>query len=309
MTRTTVLLVAAMLASVAPGGGDDPVGGSDVEVVFDVLVTDAASATRRAGGATLRLRPGARSERLFLTEEAGEASGAEACGSGSVTVATGPSPARSAAVTWSVAAGVRSPAPEGTSLDVAWRREGAGRDRSRAVVLREDEHVLLDFVDEDPNARRCPRSVALELRARRAPLPGSEDRLLQYEVWLVHDGSSPGHSGAAHSISRQGAPVAFTFPAESIAVESGAALTKVTIGGELRGWLRPDGAIDVEITARRDVSRSDGKEAFSEAGHKSATLGSGEPVRLSLPDAGSERSLASLAGHRFGLVIVARPAP
>jgi hypothetical protein len=84
------------------------------------------------------------------------------------------------------------------------------------------------------------------------------------------------------------------------------------VEGDVRGWVRRDGAIDLVLSARRDLTREGrGGRLFAEAGRKGATVNAGEAVRFTLPavkgPAGADsRLIESLDGHTFSLVLVAK---
>jgi hypothetical protein len=88
----------------------------------------------------------------------------------------------------------------------------------------------------------------------------------------------------------------------------------VEIDGDIRGWLRPDGALDLVLSTYRDLVFADGSSAFGETGFKAVRVEPGEAVRLVLPGApggkpGDGRYAGYLEGHAFSLILVARPQP
>ena len=178
------------------------------------------------------------------------------------------------------------------------------------------QRVLLDYVAR-PSSDECLRNLALELEVGHAGDAGEENRVIDYEVWLLHgDGRAGANLPPFRSSVRQGAATAFRFPAVRLEPPSGGsqdAGVDAVVEGEVRGWVRHDGGIDLVLSARRRLTLvGGGGGLFAEAGRKAASVASGEAVKFTLPNvtppAGADPRLVgrALEGHAFSLVLVAR---
>jgi hypothetical protein len=309
------VLVALVAAGAALSNGDAiGTGERKVDVAFDVLVTEAGGPTRRAGGLrSAHLSPNGGTGRVYLSASPGGTG--EACHGAEVAVGLAPPPqAPGDGPAWAVEARVGEVYPEGASLDVRWSRLGAAPSAVDGawdrVVLEHGQRVLLDFVSGPASESACARNLALEVSVRRSEPPGLEDRTVGYEVWMLHvEEGRLLRSRTFRSSVAQGEAADFRFPPERLE-----AAVDVSLQGDVRGWVRPDGQIDVVVSARRTLALEDGSGAFAESGRLSATVSPGEAVRVVLPEAqprpGEDpRRARAVAGHSFALLLVARPEP
>lgn len=318
-----VVLLAAVTAS--PGPEPEP---RVVRLSLDVLETQAGEPTRAAGGWSAELRAGESTGVFYLLpSRAVGGEGMADCGGVEVTASLAPpttGPGRSSA--WKAEARLLDASLDGTSVEVSWTRfagrgasgmSGAQAQGTDVVTLRAGEHALLDVVQGPAlGSDGCVRNLALDLSVDVPPPAGLENEAVAYEIWMVHQPKSGDPvSRVWRTTSIQGEEATFRFPDETLGPlpgwgpDDGPAELIVSIEGSVRGWLRPEGTIDLVLSAYRDLVFADGRGALGEMGRKTVQVRPGEAVRLVLPgapaDARGEPFAAYLEGHGFSLTVVA----
>jgi hypothetical protein len=137
--------------------------------------------------------------------------------------------------------------------------------------------------------------VVLEVEARGREDATLADRAIRYELWLVHtDPNGRKHTSRVVQTGLHGMQLPFAFSAVRLPVVSNASLqaafdAAVRINGQLRGRIREDGGIAVELVTGRSAAleqRGGGRVALPEAseGRKLLQLAQGETIEVELPD-------------------------
>jgi hypothetical protein len=178
------------------------------------------------------------------------------------------------------------------TFDLAWRRtsraasEGPIGQRQR-MTLREGEMIPIDLVRGAPGAD-CA-SVALQVTARIVD-EVVERKTIAWDLWFDRGDRSEPTRISVTSLHGDGATFAFE-PLRAVRSSDGAALW-ISVHGQLRGRLLPDGRLDVALNTRRTVSSGSKPDATSSArllvpaggsGQKHFTLAPGEAVKIVLP--------------------------
>jgi len=189
------------------------------------------------------------------------------------------------------------------TVEVEWERvESSGRGESDVVAgdrtkikMREGERHLFDFIQyADETTPVCRRSTAVGFTASIAEDPALADAVLTYDLWVRH--AQPGRDEVVRRFrgtGRQGEAVRFSFaplrfPVSGVSLADGSKVDVVLeILGSLRGRVRSDGAIDLNLSATRWVnlvpSGAASRGGTAGSGRKVVTVVAGETVALGLP--------------------------
>lgn len=213
----------------------------------------------------------------------------------------------------------------GFSFDIEWvryaRATGARPVASgrSTLILAEGQRHVLDLVHAAGTSSQCDTgSVVLDVEARVKEDTTLSDRAIRYDLWLVHTDPN-GAKRTSHLVQTglHGMQLPFAFsPVRLPILSNGSPQTAfdaaVRINGQLRGRVRRDGAIVVELTTGRRGAleqRGTGRVALPEGGEgrKVIQLAQGETVEVELPGltggativVGSDGALSSRAGGSF----------
>jgi hypothetical protein len=158
-------------------------------------------------------------------------------------------------------------------------------------VMREGEIRPLDLVHGAPGGD-CA-SVAIEIVADIKEDESLVGKMIDWDLWLVKDAqSSPLHIRAS---SLQGAEVPFQFESVPISILGAQAESLVRVSGTIKGRLRRDGDIEVEVLAQRGLENAPNSKLVAQFlkmssliapngfGRKFFTVKPGEAVKIVLP--------------------------
>ncbi|MEW5806942.1 MAG: hypothetical protein AB1756_06325 [Acidobacteriota bacterium] len=189
------------------------------------------------------------------------------------------------------------------SLKTNWesyysKRRGSAQKRggdARGIILREKESHFLDYINVAPSDKfLCNSNIIVEITAEIEEDTTLKDKLLRYDIWLQHKGKS-GEVEDRRCITsgRQGDKTDFyffplRFPINEGILSDGSSLEMILeISGNLRGRIRSDGTIMVELDAMRwiDAERtgSSRRGGVGDGGTKIFSLKPGESVQFILP--------------------------
>jgi hypothetical protein len=176
--------------------------------------------------------------------------------------------------------------------------------------------MLLDLAR--PAGSECTRNAALEVSAELKEAPSSATRQIGYDLWLVHEDERGRQTERAQLTARQGEQMRWTFPMQRLAA-SGDTL-QVTVSGRIRGRIRGDGALELSLQTERHLAyvSADGSSdgGVSDGGEKRVRVKPESTIRIELPGPGEgptrgdprvPRFTRDLAGHRFALIVTAKP--
>lgn len=196
-------------------------------------------------------------------------------------------------------------------LRIDWKRlDRAGDDLAisnggtREVTLREGQTHMLDFIPEPQRDRGqvCYQNVLVDLTAKVREDPELATESLRYDVWFIDESPEGNRTAHLSTLSKQGEPVGIRFEplrwrvAEGVFDGEKDADLVLELSGRLRGRLRRDGSVDVELAASRwlGVAPEDGSRpgGIGDGGRKVFSVTLGETVKMVLPDPGSNGSHA-----------------
>jgi hypothetical protein len=276
-----IALVLALATTSLPGEG---ARSRAVRVAVQVLATPSNGATGRPRGEVPRiLRVG---ERLTAFLGAGDQGDLSLVAAGDTAASVDGFDHR-----WEVQVSVAEADADRAVLDVTWRRFGDATDRRHAgVVLREDEDHVLDLVSASLESRSSAANALVRVTASAADTEVGPVPLLEYELWLVHD--APGRASRVERITataRAGEllpyhfkPLHWSLSRQDLEAWT-ASSVQMEVGGSLRGRVRGDGTVDVELRTTRMCRWGEG--GAGGAGAKSFAVPAGETVAVQLPAA------------------------
>jgi hypothetical protein len=203
---------------------------------------------------------------------------------------------------WKVTSRAVGVTERGFSFDVEWVRYASATGTrpvtsGRAtLVLAEGQRHVLDLVHASGASPQCDAgSVVLDAEARIQEDPAFADRAIQYDLWLVHTDPS-GERRTSHVVQTglHGVQLPFAFSPVRLPVLPSASTQPafdavVRINGHLRGRVRRDGAIVVELMTGRRAAierRSANRVALvpeGGEGRKLIQLAQGETLEIELP--------------------------
>jgi hypothetical protein len=199
------------------------------------------------------------------------------------------------------------------TFDLEWARYRADSPLRPAaqgtltLTLPEGQRQIIDLAHGAPGTSGCnAESTLIEVGAAVREDPKLAATILQYDLWLTHDGTD-GHKQVRHfaAMGIQGAEVAFAFvPLRFSIVErvpnQVAYDVFTSVLGTIRGRLQPGGRVDLTVdTTRRDGlgPRGEGPNGNSgNSGVKRLDVAPSEAVEIELPVAGGGSSLPAIAG-------------
>jgi hypothetical protein len=166
----------------------------------------------------------------------------------------------------------------------------------RLLTLEEGERHLLDWVDHQPAEHwYCGRSAAVYVEVDVVEDPELADETIGYELWLVIEENGGGRiTRHARAAGRQGERIELDLPAvrwplPDVRFADG---RQVEVAGEfgasVRGRVRPDGSIAVDLRAGRWLGLAPAGEerrgGIGDGGRRVVRLEPGEAVELVLPE-------------------------
>jgi hypothetical protein len=197
---------------------------------------------------------------------------------------------------WQVEGRVRRAAMDDIQVEYAWtRRTTAGAGSSRDAAYRGTAHLseggrsLLDFVPAFEASAGCWHNLALELTASIPEDPRFKDRRIGYDLWLVSEQHGKRLTRRLQLIGKQGEKVTFdygTFRSTlPVAPPPGkdAYVMEMAVTGSVRSRIRPDGSIEILLTANRGAHPTEGSRYSEAHGSKSVRAVPGETLKLELP--------------------------
>ena len=208
---------------------------------------------------------------------------------------------------------------KGLSFDVEWVRY-ANETGTRPVasgrstlVLAEGRRHVLDLVHASGASSQCDAgSVLLDVEARLRDDLTLTDRAIRYDMWLVHSAPN-GEKRTSHIVQSgvHGMELPFAFSPVRLPVPLAAPQAAfdaaVRVNGHLRGRIRRDGTIAMELTTARHAAleqRGGARVALPEGGEgrKVIQLTPGETLELELPDVeGGVTTVVRPDGSRGGV--------
>ena len=226
---------------------------------------------------------------------------------------------------WKITSRAAGVSDRGFSFDVEWvryanatgtRPVASGRS---TLTLADGQRHVLDLVHANGTSSKCDTgSVVLDVEARVKEDPALVDRAIRYDLWLVHtDPSGARHISHRIQTGLHGMQLPFVFspvrlPVPANVTPQTAFDAVVRINGQVRGRVRRDGAIVVELTTGRRAALEQGgadRVALPEAGQgrKLLQLAQGETLEIELPALtggattalGAGGSLSARAGASF----------
>jgi hypothetical protein len=173
---------------------------------------------------------------------------------------------------------------------------------NRELTLREGDTHMLDFVREPArdDGQVCYENVLVDLMAMVREDPELANETLRYDLWFIDE--SPDGKKTAHlsALGTQGEPVSVRFDplrwriAEDVFDGDKDADLVIEISGRIRGRLRRDGSVGVELAASRwfGVAPEGGPRpgGIGDGGRKVFSVAQGETVKMVLPDPGPSAS-------------------
>jgi hypothetical protein len=176
-------------------------------------------------------------------------------------------------------------------------------------VMREGESRPFDMVH--PGSAGDCAGVALDVVANIKEDEVLAGMTIDWDLWLVTNGqSSPLYVRAS---SLQGVEVPFQFEQTPVILPGSQAESSLRVYGKVKGRLRRDGTIEVEMLAQRSVSAAMPKSPFppNESGQKFFTIKPGEAIKIVLPPLASARLQTHLDPVTGETVVTAvrQPAP
>jgi hypothetical protein len=196
---------------------------------------------------------------------------------------------------WHVGVGVRAIEVDRVRLDLTWATAGPSGLREardpRAVVVPTGEAYVLDLVHAPTDSPAPCANVLVRVRTEPVPAPAVTTPWLTYDLWLVLDGPH-GRQTVRHTRVQAAAGEAAPFALAPVRWSlRGTRLARVdptglalTVRGTLRGPLRMDDTLAIEIALQRDVAF--GEHATGGRGHLACVAHIGETVELAIPPPG-----------------------
>jgi len=200
---------------------------------------------------------------------------------------------------------------EEIQLRVDWKRlDRAGDDLAisnagtREMTLREGQTHMLDFIPEPERDRGqvCHENVLVDLTAKVREDPELATESLHYELWFIDESPEGSRTARLSTFGKQGEPVDIRFEplrwriAEDVFDGEEDAHLVLELSGRLRGRLRRDGSVDVELGVSRwlGVAPENGPRpgGIGDGGRKVFSVALGETVKMVLPDPGPNGSHA-----------------
>jgi hypothetical protein len=187
----------------------------------------------------------------------------------------------------------------GARVKLRWKRSPLQRapagvgDFAREYEVRLDEGVrmTLDLVRPDSGAADDCDGVVVQAWMDFSDPPALASQLLDFDIWLVHsepDGREFVDRASGRTLHGQDLRYQFKtlrYDTHGVAREDGD--VELKLGGRVKARIRPDGQIDLAVSAGRMVTH--GSLGSGEHGTKQAAVRDGETVEIELPPHHSNR--------------------
>lgn len=185
------------------------------------------------------------------------------------------------------------------TFDLEWTRYDDGSPISSAsakqrLTLNEGTSYPIDMLRAATPGNCKAGAVILEVTASAIEVPAFADTVLQYDLWVMHQNAT-GQKQTRHFVvsAKQGAAGAFEFapfrfgiPKLTVDQYDLDLVTRVI--GSIRGRLRDNGQVDIDLETRRlDRLERRGEPTTSQpraSGRKSLSLQLGETIEIELPN-------------------------
>lgn len=202
---------------------------------------------------------------------------------------------------WKITSRAAGVTERGFAFDVQWvRYANASGTRPVAsgrstLILTEGQRHVIDLVHATTASSQCDTgSVVLDVEARVRDDSALADRAIRYDLWLVHtDPSGEKHTSHVVQTGLHGMLLPFAFSPVRLPVGSGASPqaafeAAVRVNGHLRGRIRGDGALVLELMTGRQAAleqRGARRATLPQLGEgrKVLRLAQGETVAIELP--------------------------
>ena len=283
-----------------------------VAVTLHTYRTDPTGATWETSGAGLNLRAGEEGTVSLLLgqfDASGKPEDTLCHGIGSQPP-TGEALTRAVEV-WRAAFTLLDATMDAVTVRADWTHERAARPGAAHVrvdggthtfTLKEGESRTLDFLRRaafDPS-ELCGDTLRIDAKAEVREDPAFADTRLLYDLWLLEE--APGAVPIHHHVAaegKQGEQVTVTFPSlrwplPGLTAKDGRPAQVIAdLLADIRGRLRPDGSIDLQLGAGRWIAVGGEKRigGIGDGGKKTLKLAAGEVVDVQLPTPGPR------AGH------------
>lgn len=157
----------------------------------------------------------------------------------------------------------------------------------RTPSIAEETPHILDFLAVEGDGCQLAH-VRVEVEAKVEDAEAFAGRGIDYDLWLVHD-SADGQRETRHRLAngQHGHRTEFWFPTLEWSLENPACTLGLTIRGQLRGRLQPNGTVDLTVSPTAVLRLSDNREvdtASNGVGSRSILgLTPGEAVEVQIP--------------------------
>jgi hypothetical protein len=298
--HTLLFGVAFVLATIATASAQS-VGDAVLEIMVRPVPRDGSPSRARAWDTHERPKGQADSTYLFAGRSVDGTESLCSAGSSEVTGRSLDDLVSRHLYVWKITSRAVGLTDRGISFDVEWvryasdtgtRPVASGRS---TLVLAEGRRHVLDLVHATGASSQCDAgSVVLDVEARLRDDPTLTDRLIRYDLWLVHTAPT-GDKRTSHVIQTgvHGVQLPFVFspvrlPVPSSALPQIAFDATVRVSGDLRGRILRDGTVAVElVTSRRAALEQRGAGPVTQIeggqGRKVLQLASGETLAIELP--------------------------
>jgi hypothetical protein len=293
-----VIAVSGLLLALAPGASRAQLAEPRPAAVVSLglLATAPGGPTFDAGSLTLPIAVGEKHTMSVVVKQPAAGADCDIAQSESRFQVGGAAAEAASHQVWEAEVEVRQASAAGIELQVDWRRFDPSRGPktpaagdSRRVTLHEGSYQLLDFHTTPRRAGCGYAGVGVKLSASLPEDARFQDRSLDYDLWLVHDG--PGTERPWRISARHGEIFAFHFPAfvatmpGSRWADDGAEIAvKTFVQGRLQGRYRADGRVELSLSANRSfLVANNGGWGATEQGQKVVDVAPGEAIQLELP--------------------------
>jgi len=159
----------------------------------------------------------------------------------------------------------------------------------RAVTLVSDQRHVLDLLTAEPARKSRCSNVLLEITAERRDDPASVGAAIDYDVWLVHKDRGGQEwrerrqldGGQRERVVVRFRKVGWGIDGNRLDASRSDAPVEMRTFGEIAGWIRPDGLIDLELGGYRGIESHAASQTTG--GIHRVTVADGETTAVVLP--------------------------
>jgi hypothetical protein len=290
--------------------------GPRLSVKVGFTCTPAYGFTGNASGSAGGGMPWHLGERQTIGIQAGTVGHPDLCGGGTgIGGAVDPAKARALHL-WNVTVQPVHVKGEQIALNIDWKRfdavpgggyEARAGDR-RTIAVDNGGRQVLDLVFAPADSGSHDTSVLVQVEASLLEDPAVAETRLGYDLWLV-DQDPAGRQVTRHMeiAGKHRETIAFRFLPIGWSSDGSPAPDDrrpdivVELSGTLKGWLLPDGSVQIAVTPSRTVRAADGSGS---TGYREKTLTAkpGETIRMDIPPSGP----APVRSHRTSLSLTVR---